>query len=158
MKTSLVRVGTVTRNLVSALLGGFLCASQVYSADVTIAWDATSESDISGYNVYYQNDSDGPPYNLFTHVGVQEIDPANPSATITGLGDGIYYLVVTAVDTVGVESLNSNSACARISGGTTQLCTTDSGSGGSGSGGGGGGSGGGGGCFIGALCGEGNCW
>ncbi len=154
MKTSLVRGGTVTRYLVSALLGGFLCASQVYSADVTIAWDATSESDISGYNVYYQYDSDGPPYNLFAHIGVQEIDPANPSATITGLGDGIYYLVVTAVDIAGIESLYSNSACVRISAGTTQLCATDSGSGGSAPGGGGGG----GGCFIGALCGEGDCW
>jgi hypothetical protein len=153
MKTSLEKVAAETKRLAAALLGGILCASQVFSADVTIAWDTTSEPDISGYNVYYQQGTDGPPYNLFEHIDAQEIDPANPSIMITGLVDGVYYLVVTAVDTAGVESLYSNSACARISGGTTQLCTTDSGSGGSGSGGGGGG----GGCFIGALCGEGNC-
>ena len=145
------------------------------SADLTIVWDPNSEPDVSAYGIYIQKGAEGPPYDFLGYVDLNEIDPANPSYVITGLEDGAeYYLVVTALDTEGLESVYSNSACARIEG-TAQPCTdsdgggtpptggdtppTEGGSPPTGGGGSDGGSssgsssggGGGGGCFIGVL-------
>jgi hypothetical protein len=146
MKTSLLQLGGAATCLASTLLVGILCAAKVFSADVTIAWDATSEPDIRGYNIYYQMGTDGPPYYFLENVALQGIDPGSPSVEIKGLDDGTYYLVVSAVDTEGLESLYSNSVCTQISDGTAQPCGSNSGdSVGSGGGGGGGG------CLIDSL-------
>ena len=129
------------------------------SADLTIAWDPNSEPDVSAYGIFMRKGAEGPPYDFLGYVALNEIDPANPSFVVTGLEEGtIYYIVVTALDTEGLESVYSNSACARIQG-TAQPCTDSGGgdtlpTGGGGSGGGsssGSGGGGGGGCFIGVL-------
>ncbi len=34
-----------------------------YSAEVTLAWDANTESDLAGYKVYYKTGSAGEPYD-----------------------------------------------------------------------------------------------
>lgn len=134
-----------------ASLGSFFFVRPVFSANLMIVWDANTEPDISGYNIYFQKSSDGPPYHLFGSVSLQEIDPANPSFLITGLeDDAVYYLTVTALDTEGYESVYSTSACTEIVGGAAQPCSTSGGASGDGGGSAGGG-GGGGGCFIGSL-------
>jgi hypothetical protein len=128
-------------------------ACPLFSADVTIAWDANREPDVSGYYIYFRKGSEGPPYDLLRYIGLQEIDPGNPSVVVTGLeDDAVYYFTVTALDTEDYESGYSNSACGQIAGGTIRPCSAepDGGSGGSSTSAGSGG-GGGGGCFIGSL-------
>ena len=69
---------------------------------VDLSWDANSESDLAGYNVY-RSEVSGGPYTqinsqLVTEVSYQDTD-VEKSTT--------YYYVVTAVDNVGNESGNS---------------------------------------------------
>ena len=90
----------------------------IYSADVTIAWDANTESDLAGYYVYYKTGSSGPPYNGTgaaegnspIQVSESELDtPEDPEYTIHGLSDTeSTYIVLTAYDTDGNESGYSN--------------------------------------------------
>ena len=144
-----------------ALLQLAIITCPALSADLTIAWDPNSEPDVSAYGIFIRKGAEGPPYDFLGYVALNEIDPANPSFVVTGLEEGaIYYVVVTALDTEGLESVYSNSACARIQG-TAQPCTDSGGgdtppTGGGGSGGGSSsgsssGGGGGGGCFISVL-------
>jgi hypothetical protein len=65
------------------------------SAKVTLAWDANSEDDIAGYNVYYGRASGH--YSRVETVGV-------PTATITVRGRATVYFAVTAFNSAGVES------------------------------------------------------
>ncbi|UCH00946.1 MAG: fibronectin type III domain-containing protein, partial [Deltaproteobacteria bacterium] len=104
----------------------FLFTPQVYSAEVTLAWDPNSEPDLAGYKIYYDTDSGDPyegteasgpgggpspitltinnpgdPYNLD--------DSQNPEYTLIGLdGNKVYFFAVTAYDTEGFESGYSN--------------------------------------------------
>jgi hypothetical protein len=116
------------------------------AADVTLAWDPNTDSDLEGYGVYFKKDSPGPPYDFFGYVAVQDLsDPNNPTFTLTGLEEGSqYYFVATAYDLTGNESGYSNSVCAEM-GDPIVPCASDGGAAVStGSSGGGGG----GGCFI----------
>jgi len=85
-----------------------------YSAEVTLAWDANTESDLAGYKVYYKTGASGEPYN---GTGIDQGDsgisilldslatPDNPSFSLTGLQENeFYYFVVTAVNSSGLES------------------------------------------------------
>ena len=89
-----------------------------FAADITLRWDANTETDLTGYKLYYSTDYSGPPYD---GTGVDQgpspvdlqlsnfSDPNNPEFTITGLDDDyIYFLVLTAYDTEGNESGYSN--------------------------------------------------
>ena len=154
-------VGQKIKPLHRLVLSGCLCvlvllflAAPALSADVTLAWDPNSESDLEGYGVYFRLGSSGPPYELFGYVTLQELnDPDNPAFAVTGLVMGSsYYFSVTAYDTAGNESGYSAPVCAQI-GDQILPCTSppssDGSSGGSGvASGGSGGGGGGGGCFI----------
>jgi hypothetical protein len=93
----------------------------IYSADVTLGWDANTESDLAGYYVYYKTGSSGLPYNgTGTVEGNSPIqvplsalsdlgDPAYPDYTIHGLSDTeTTYIVLTAYDTDGNQSGYSN--------------------------------------------------
>jgi len=90
----------------------------LYSADVTIAWDANTESDLAGYHVYYKTGSSGPPYsgtgavegNSPIQVPESDLDtPEDPEYTIHGLSDTeTTYFVLAAYDTDGNESGYSN--------------------------------------------------
>jgi hypothetical protein len=92
--------------------------SFVYSADVTLAWRANTEPNLSGYYIYYKSGTSGAPYN---GTGVYEgdspikvplryfADPANPAYTLHGLSDTeISFFVLTAYDSEGNESGFSN--------------------------------------------------
>ncbi len=96
----------------------YLLVGRAVAADVELAWDANTESDLAGYYVYYKTGSSGAPYD---GTGVNEgdspiqvplgdlTDQDNPNYTITGLSDTeTYFFVVTAYNTEGHESAYSN--------------------------------------------------
>jgi hypothetical protein len=94
--------------MISVLLFG-----TVASADqVTLQWDANTESDLAGYIVYWDNDQAGEPYTHTVTMTLSEDE--NPDLnvvekTITGLISGTtYWFVVTAYDTENLESGYSN--------------------------------------------------
>ena len=82
-------------------------ATFAHSAEVTLAWDPNTESDLAGYKICYKTEFSGPPYN---GTGVTEgdspIDVGNQTEfTLHGLTDDVtYFLVVTAYNTGGLES------------------------------------------------------
>ena len=99
---------------------------EVYSAQVTLEWQASS-GDIAGYNVYQGTSSKD--YDVTLDVGNWT------SVTIADLEDGeAYYFSVTAYDLEDNESGYSNEVCINCA---SQNATNSSG-----------GDGGGGGCFI----------
>ena len=71
-----------------------------HSAQVSLAWDRNTETDIAGYRVYYGTASRA--YNWFVDVG------NTTTFTVTGLTDGAtYYFAATAYDTSHLESTYS---------------------------------------------------
>jgi len=97
----------------------------VYSAQVTLEWEASS-GDVAGYNVYQGTSSRD--YDVTLDVGNWT------SLAIADLEDGeAYYFSVTAYDLEGNESGYSNEVCINCA---SQGATNSSGGGG------------GGGCFI----------
>jgi len=77
-------------------------ATQSFSAPaVTLAWDANPEPNIAGYKLSYGTVAGV--YPNVINVGLI------PEASVTGLVDGTnYFFTVSAINTVGVQSLNSN--------------------------------------------------
>jgi hypothetical protein len=149
-------VNTLVSFAISAAGWLFFMANSVSAADVTLAWDPNSETDLASYGIYYQKAAPGPPYLLFGYVTLADLsDPNNPSITVTGLDAASqYHFAVTALDTANNESGFSNSACAEIDNANVVTpCPASNGGGGGSSGGSGssGGGGGGGGCFISAA-------
>ena len=77
---------------------------------ISLAWTYTQGTDTaSGFNVYRSLTSGGP-YNKLTTTPL-------PVGTLvysdtTGTGNTKYFYVVTAIDSLGVESINSNEAFA----------------------------------------------
>jgi len=103
----------------------FSFAAPTYAQDVTLEWDANTEPDLAGYNVYYKTGSSGPPYNgTGATEGNSPIDVGNVTQfTLTGLPDGVtYFFVVTAYNTGDVESDYSNEVS--TSGGVTLAITS----------------------------------
>jgi hypothetical protein len=98
------KVGTVARvkrvALGVLLMGSIivLCSMTSFGAStVKLAWDASPDGHIAGYNVYYGN---------APHSYPNEVPVGNSLATtISGLADGkTYFVSVTAVDDTGIES------------------------------------------------------
>jgi hypothetical protein len=89
-----------------------------YALDVTLAWDANSETELAGYKVYYGTTAGGPYNGSGSSEGASPIvvrldsltTPASPQFTIHGLVDGAYYFVATAYNSDGLESGYSNEA------------------------------------------------
>jgi hypothetical protein len=76
-------------------------AGTVHAAQVSLAWDRNSETDLAGYIVYYGTGSRV--YNWFIDVGNAT------TCTVTGLADGsTYYFAATAYDSSGLESVYSS--------------------------------------------------
>ena len=71
----------------------------------TLLWDANTEADLKGYNVY-QSITDGGPYTL--KAGLAKVTSYN--VTLSATVPTNYFWVVTAVDTAGNESGYSNQA------------------------------------------------
>ena len=80
------------------LLAIAVCAN---AADVTLQWDANTETDLAGYRVYQGSGS-----NPATFTRVQEV--AATTATIKGLDNTSHSFAVTAINTAGLESAYSN--------------------------------------------------
>ncbi|MBZ5499715.1 MAG: fibronectin type III domain-containing protein [Acidobacteriia bacterium] len=84
----------------------WLAPAPLLAADVTLAWDPNSETDLAGYKVYYGTSprTYGAPISL----GKQT------TFTVTGLSLGTYYFAVTAYNTAGLESGFSNEVSTTI--------------------------------------------
>jgi len=85
------------------------------AGSVTVSWDPNTESDLSGYNIYYDTQSVG--------SGSQVVNAGNvTSFTINELQEGVrYYFRVTAYDYSGNESGFSDEVSLVISGGSQNL-------------------------------------
>jgi hypothetical protein len=79
--------------------------------DVTLQWDANTESDLKGYGVHWDTDS-GPPYGHHKDIELSDDenpDPAVVEYTLTGLYRGtMYFFSVDAFDTEDLRSGFSN--------------------------------------------------
>ena len=90
---------SVLKALVCVVVGAI--SSHAMAAQVTLAWDANSESDLGGYRVHYGTSSTS--YSV--HIDVNKAT----TYTVTGLAAGqTYYFAATAYDTSGNESGFSN--------------------------------------------------
>jgi hypothetical protein len=91
--------------VLSISLGLMMLTSSGHSADITLAWNANSETDIAGYKVYYGTASQN--YDWVLDIGKVT------TYTVTGLTSGSnYYFAVTAYDTSDLESTYSNQVSA----------------------------------------------
>jgi hypothetical protein len=93
-------------------LGLFLyIVTPSYALDITLQWDANSESDLTAYNVYYDSDT-GAPYsgtgalegNSPVAVPLAQDENSDPNiveVTLHNLPDDIYYFSVRAVNPNG---------------------------------------------------------
>jgi hypothetical protein len=130
--------------------------SPCYALDVTLAWDANSDTDLAGYKIYYGTTAGGPYKGTGSSDGASPIvvplsstNLVSPQFTVHGLPDGTYYFVATAYNTEGYESGYSNqvsTSANQASSSSDQASTPErqvstSNSGGTAGGGGGG-------CFI----------
>ncbi len=94
-----------------------------YAMDVTLGWDANTETDLAGYKIYYGAIQGGPYLGNGSPDGASPIivplsilaNPSGPQCTVHGLTDGTYYFVVTAYDTEGLESGYSNEVYTQVS-------------------------------------------
>ena len=95
------KIGTLGLGIALCMIACFI-VSNAFAAQVTLAWDPNTESDLAGYRVHYGTASNS--YSV--HIDVHNVT----TYTVTGLTDGqTYYLAVTAYDTAGNESGYSNS-------------------------------------------------
>jgi len=97
------KIGSMARkvSLLTLLAFSLLLSPMVaYGASVTLAWDANTETDLAGYNIYYGTASRN--YS-------QSIDVGNTTQyTLTNLGDDVtYYFAATAYDEDNNESAYS---------------------------------------------------
>jgi hypothetical protein len=92
---------TNLRQIIAAL---FICLPLVAKAQVTLAWNPSSEGTITNYTVYWG-----------TNTGVYTFDLAvgtQTSLVVTGLTPGtVYYFSVDATASDGTESAFSNEIC-----------------------------------------------
>ena len=98
--------------IVLAALAVLFIAVPAFAGDVTLMWDANTETDLAGYKIYYKVAQGGEPYD---GTGITEgdspIDVGNVTEfDLTGLDlkNNNYYFVATAYNTSGFESGYSN--------------------------------------------------
>jgi hypothetical protein len=92
---------------------GALLIPSLFAAEVSLAWDPSTSSNIAGYKVYVGTASGN--YRAPTTI------PNQTAYTVTGLQPGTYYFVVTAFNTVGDESDFSNEVTTIISSGISSV-------------------------------------
>jgi hypothetical protein len=97
------------KSIVFFILAMCLLGGHAFAFDVTLAWDAKTETNLAGYKVYFGDASRS--YGTPIDAG------KNASFTVTGLSAGVYYFAVTAYYTSGVETGYSNEV-------TTTLATS----------------------------------
>src|SRR5262249_5100968 len=103
------RLVVVLSVIIAGLTASF--APSAYGQSIKLAWDASSDSNVIGYNVYRSQQS-----------GVFSTTPLNGTSVLTTAAfndssvqsGSTYYYVVTAVSTTGVESGYSNQVQATV--------------------------------------------
>ena len=143
----LVKIISVSIFMAACLFSLAAFSNTALADDVTLAWDANSETNLAGYKLYYENENDIEFYSgTDANEGDSPIaisllslrDSDSPAYTISGLEEGtFYYFALTAFDEDGMESDFSDEVGVMVE-------KEDSGAGGGGSG-----------CFI--ACGLENC-
>ena len=94
--------------LVSIILILLLSTQNLLSAEVTLAWDASSDPNLDGYKIYYRQKSETYNYDHPAWTG----NHTETTCTIYGLDDDtVYYFVARAVDVEGNESADSDEVC-----------------------------------------------
>lgn len=89
------------RKLFCLMIASLMALTAVRAAELSVAWDANTESDLAGYRVYYRDVNQSNP--LVVDVGLETL------ATVTNLMNGITYeFYATAYNTAGLESAPSN--------------------------------------------------
>ena len=103
MKTNGLGSKKLSRNLVffSVLLLALLISVWARAEQVTLAWDANTESDLAGYRVHYGTASG----SYTTSVDVHKVTTSSIGTLTAGQ---TYYFAVTAYDASGNESGYSN--------------------------------------------------
>jgi len=93
-----------------------LTAAWAGTGDVSLTCDPNFEPDLEGYGIYFSKDVDGPPYDLYGYVEIQELaDPGQPTFTVAGLEpERRYYITLTAYNRRGNESGYALSVCAEV--------------------------------------------
>jgi hypothetical protein len=92
-------------------------AGMALSQNVTLQWDANTETDLAGYKIYY-----GTASGVY---GTPVVSGTSTTYTVTGLAAGTYYFAVTAYNTSGLESGYSNEVYTTIAA-TTTVCDANS--------------------------------
>ena len=95
----------------SVCVFSMLTATVSQARDVTLQWNPSTDTSVTGYKVYYNADSASTPFK-----GTGAVQGASPydakkvtTAGLTGLDPGrAYYFAVTAYNSTGTESLYSN--------------------------------------------------
>jgi len=132
-----------------------LSAQDLFSAEVTLAWNSNSDPNLDGYKIFYRQEGDTYNYDHPAWAG----NHTETTCTIYGLDDNTtYYFVARAVDVEGNESADSDEVCyeptesdlphSGTSEGTGSAGDSSGTSEGTGSSGDGGGGSSGSGCFI----------
>ena len=117
--------------------------SNVDAACITLAWDANTEENVVGYDIWRSIDQPGGYYSwIGTNDGINNIEFTWCDDILPGYN---YYFVVTAFSNDDEESGYSNEVCAYINPGEEYAIECGTEYEGESEGGGGGGSGG---CFI----------
>jgi chitinase len=97
---SISRIWSLAFKIVVCIMVG-IAASNALAAQVTLAWDANTESDLAGYKVHYGTASG----SYTVHTDVHKVT----TSTVTGLTAGqTYYFVLTAYNAANKESGYSN--------------------------------------------------
>jgi hypothetical protein len=118
-------------SLLSFLLPLFFHPDTVYGEQLTLVWDASPDTEVTGYRLYYGRASGA--YNRFNDAG------NSLRYTVTGLDAGVtYFFACTAYTGAGAESSLSNEVSYTMPGDSSVPLPAPSG----------GSDGGGGGCFI----------
>lgn len=77
-----------------------------YGMDVTLKWDANSETEVIGYSVYCRNNDN----EKFRHI--EDVDGRNTTTiTLHDLSDDLNWCFVVTAFSVNQESDYSNEAC-----------------------------------------------
>jgi len=100
---------TVTSNAATPTTTIPVTGAGVKTHSVTLTWNASTSTNVTGYNTYRGTVSGGP----YTRLNAQPVAALTYQDTTVQAG-ATYYYVATAVDSTGAESVDSNEAVAQI--------------------------------------------
>ena len=88
-------------NILKQIVIGLTFFSMAFAGEITLAWDANTEPDLSGYRIYYGTSS----HDYGDPVDVGDVT----EVTLIGFDDGAtYYFAATAYDEDDNESVYSD--------------------------------------------------